>query len=74
MTYKCSAGKTRTLDINDNPANDFDIINNFVAYESEHPEDAFFPECEDCKIGESAMSIGDDLIMHMIKLCTITKV
>ena len=74
-TYECSAGLTRTLDINvDNLDNDIGIVENFVAYESEYPEFAFLPECHDCKIGSLSMRIGDDLVMHMVKVCTITKV
>lgn len=74
VTYKCSAGKTRTLDVNINdPGIDIEIINNFVAYESEYPEYAFLPECHDCDVGSPAMRIGDDLVLHMVKVCTITK-
>ena len=72
VTYKCSADKTRTLDVN--IGQDLNVVEHFVAYESEYPEYAFLPDCHDCEVGSPAMRIGDDLVMHMVKVCTITKV
>jgi len=72
IKYKCKSGKTRTLDVN--IGQDRDFIENLVVYKSGYPDNDFLPECKDCKLGEVGMQIGDDLQMHVVKVCEISKV
>ncbi len=72
LTYRCSAGLERTLDIR--IGQELDTIDNFVAFDSEYLDLAFIPECKDCKVAKHGLRLDEDRKGHILKMCTLTKV
>ena len=74
-TFRCKAGKTKTVDIPEDQLSEIpDYIDNYVGYFGENPTDSFLPDCEQCEVADNSMMMGDDGIMHIVKMCNLTKV
>ncbi len=67
----CSAGFSIILDIVE--SNEFDYIEEFIAYDSTCPDDAFMTECADCNISRIGLRFSDkDERAHIVKMCSLS--
>lgn len=74
-TFRCKAGKIKIVDIPEDQLSEIpDYIDNYVGYFGESPADSFLPDCGTCNVADKSMMMGDDGIMHLVKMCNLTKV
>ena len=73
VTYECQVGYQKEFypGVDECP----DIMEPFVAYDSDYPEDTFNPECKCCEVAQKGLKFNsDEKPASLVHTCSLIKV